>query len=83
MRTASGSLQGRKSGLGRSKGVMTADLRFIVSKTVAEQILLQINIYATLAQLVEHLIRNEEVAGSIPVGGSTSSTTLGLLIFAK
>ena len=26
--------------------------------------------YATLAQLVEHLIRNEEVAGSIPAGGS-------------
>lgn len=25
---------------------------------------------ATLAQLVEHLIRNEEVAGSIPAGGS-------------
>ena len=27
--------------------------------------------HATLAQLVEHLIRNEEVAGSIPAGGST------------
>ena len=26
---------------------------------------------AALAQLVEHLIRNEEVAGSIPAGGST------------
>ena len=26
--------------------------------------------YATLAQLVEHLIRNEKVAGSIPAGGS-------------
>ena len=25
---------------------------------------------ATLAQLVEHLIRNERVAGSIPAGGS-------------
>lgn len=29
--------------------------------------------YATLAQLVEHLIRNEEVAGSIPAGGSIFS----------
>jgi hypothetical protein len=27
---------------------------------------------ATLAQLVEHLIRNEKVAGSIPAGGSTN-----------
>jgi hypothetical protein len=26
---------------------------------------------ATLAQLVEHLIRNERVAGSIPAGGSS------------
>lgn len=30
--------------------------------------------YATLAQLVEHLIRNEEVAGSIPAGGSSLLT---------
>ena len=27
---------------------------------------------ATLAQLVERLIRNQQVAGSIPAGGSTS-----------
>lgn len=31
--------------------------------------------YATLAQLVEHLTRNEKVAGSIPAGGSTSHLT--------
>jgi hypothetical protein len=30
-----------------------------------------ISVYATLAQLVEHLIRNEKVSGSIPLGGST------------
>ncbi len=28
---------------------------------------------ATLAQLVERLIRNQQVAGSIPAGGSRSS----------
>lgn len=31
---------------------------------------------ATLAQLVEHLIRNEKVAGSIPAGGSMDSCAL-------
>ena len=30
-------------------------------------------VYATLAQLVERLIRNEEVAGSIPAGGSKTT----------
>ena len=30
---------------------------------------------ATLAQLVEHLIRNQRVAGSTPAGGSILSTT--------
>lgn len=31
--------------------------------------------YATLAQLVEQLIRNEQVTGSIPVGGSNTSSS--------
>jgi hypothetical protein len=30
---------------------------------------------ATLAQLVERLIRNQQVAGSIPAGGSKESIT--------
>jgi hypothetical protein len=30
---------------------------------------------ATLAQLVERLIRNQQVAGSIPAGGSIASMT--------
>jgi hypothetical protein len=30
---------------------------------------------ATLAQLVERLIRNQQVAGSIPAGGSTPTNT--------
>jgi hypothetical protein len=29
--------------------------------------------YASLAQLVEQLIRNEQVVGSSPIGGSTTS----------
>ncbi len=33
-------------------------------------------LYATVAQLVEQLIRNEQVAGSNPVGGSLSSGSL-------
>ena len=33
---------------------------------------------ATLAQLVEHLIRNEKVAGSIPAGGSRFCARLRL-----
>ena len=32
---------------------------------------------ATLAQLVERLIRNQQVAGSIPAGGSMKSITSG------
>jgi hypothetical protein len=32
-----------------------------------------INGWATLAQLVERLIRNQQVAGSIPAGGSIKS----------
>ena len=35
--------------------------------------------FATLAQLVEHLIRNEEVAGSIPAGGSISEIRIMLV----
>ena len=31
---------------------------------------------ATLAQLVERLIRNQQVAGSIPAGGSTKNTVV-------
>ena len=34
---------------------------------------LHFNQGATLAQLVERLIRNQQVAGSIPAGGSISS----------
>jgi hypothetical protein len=34
---------------------------------------------ATLAQLVERLIRNQQVAGSIPAGGSISLNDLDLL----
>ena len=33
--------------------------------------LLEFEVRATLAQLVERLIRNQQVAGSIPAGGST------------
>jgi hypothetical protein len=32
-----------------------------------------ISVWATLAQLVERLIRNQQVAGSIPAGGSMKS----------
>jgi hypothetical protein len=35
--------------------------------------LLQFKGQATLAQLVERLIRNQQVAGSIPAGGSNNS----------
>jgi hypothetical protein len=31
-------------------------------------------IFASLAQLVEQLIRNEQVVGSSPIGGSTGKT---------
>lgn len=31
--------------------------------------------YAALAQLAEHLIRNQRIAGSIPAGGSTNRRT--------
>jgi hypothetical protein len=36
--------------------------------------LLQLKLHATLAQLVERLIRNQQVAGSIPAGGSSSKS---------
>jgi hypothetical protein len=34
---------------------------------------IELNLYATLAQLVEQLPRKEQVSGSIPLGGSTVS----------
>ncbi len=36
---------------------------------------------ASVAQLVEHLIRNEEVAGSIPAAGSRVGQKFAILIF--
>lgn len=39
--------------------------------------------YATLAQLVEHLTRNEKVAGSIPAGGSTLIQTISYLLITS
>ncbi len=33
--------------------------------------------YASLAQLVEQLIRNEQVVGSSPIGGSVSKCRMG------
>lgn len=38
---------------------------------------------ATLAQMVERLIRNQQVSGSIPEGGSSASITSDLLILLQ
>jgi hypothetical protein len=40
---------------------------------------LGIDRYATLAQLVEQLIRNQQVAGSNPAGGSRKSNKINSL----
>lgn len=37
-----------------------------------------LSLYSTLAQLVEHLICNQEVAGSSPVGGTVELTNIGM-----
>lgn len=39
--------------------------------------MVQLKKWATLAQLVERLIRNQQVAGSIPAGGSIESIRYG------
>jgi hypothetical protein len=39
-------------------------------------------VQATLAQLVERLIRNQQVAGSIPAGGSSFNTKKRLALVA-
>lgn len=55
--------------------IVTVIVAFLILvRTLLHCYNMPVPIHATLAQLVEHLIRNEKVAGSIPAGGSKHKT---------